>query len=136
MLSQDQINSWQPGGTAYNGAVARWGQQVAATLASAASGGDETALQNALEAAQGNVGEQDDSELDALANQLYNNPLGAPLNQLGTVAANTVASAEDAGQAVVGSLLVSPVVLLTIAAIGVGVIVYFGGFNAVKRKFI
>lgn len=93
-------------------------------------------MQDAIENVQGNVGEQDDSTTDALLTQLYNNPLGAPLDQLGVVTTNTVNSAESAGKSVAGALLTSPVLLLTAAVIGVGVIVYFGGFNAVKKKFL
>lgn len=146
-MDQDEINSFQPGGTAYNNAVAQYGVDGANTLASAAATGDETQLQNAIEALQGNPTAQDASTADALASQLYNAPLSAPLDQLGTILTNTVNSAgqvivntegaaENAARNAVGTALVSPGLLIGLAVVGIGVVFYFGGLSSIKKNFI
>lgn len=135
-MSQDEINSFQPGGTAYNNAVAQYGVSGANTLASAAATGDETQLQNAIEAIRGEPTAQDDSTTDAFISQLYNDPLGAPLDQLGTVLSNTDTAAEGVARGVIGDLLTSPGLLIGLAVVGIGVVFYFGGLSSIKKKFI
>ncbi|HEV2691555.1 MAG TPA: hypothetical protein VG347_01525 [Verrucomicrobiae bacterium] len=76
----------------------------------------------------------DDSFFSNLGSQLYNDPLGAPADQLAKVINNTATDANNVGSSAFLSVLKNPFVLLALLAVGFGVFIYFGGWALLKRK--
>jgi hypothetical protein len=67
--------------------------------------------------------------------QLYNDPLGAPLGQLGQIASNSVNAAGNAAKRVTSAIAANWGAWLIVFAIAAGVFVYFGGHKWVKRRY-
>jgi len=76
----------------------------------------------------------DTSTISILAGQLYNDPLGAPAEQLAKIIDNSAADANSVGSSAALSVLKNPFVLLALLAIGFGVFIYFGGWALLKKK--
>lgn len=126
------IARYQIGGDIYKSFLEKYGQAGAATIAAAALSGDEKEINAAIVRVK--FGSQlDPSMLDAFGNQIYNDPLGATLDQAATVLSNTTDSANAAAKKVIGNLFANPLVLLALIAAGLGCVFYFIG-NPFKKR--
>jgi hypothetical protein len=132
-MDQATITRYQPGGDIYATLVSQYGQNAADTLATAARSGDESQVNAALATIR-NGAPKDDSLTDALASQLYNDPLGAPLDQAGTILSNTLSAAGNAAKAATNAIIGNWGAWLLVGAVSIGLFFYFGGSAFVRRR--
>ena len=133
-MTQDRINSYQPGGLAYNTAVTLYGKANADYLATVALGGDEDALTNAIETVRKNGGVRETSTLSIFGNQIYNEPFNAPIEQGSKVATNTVTALGDAAKSVATNAVKNWGVWLLAFVIIAILFLYVGGAKVIRRK--
>lgn len=76
----------------------------------------------------------DTSFWDALGNQVYNDPFGAPLEQAGKVAGNTFSDLGDAVKNAAGKAIGNWGVWILGGLIVFGLFLYFGGGKVIRRK--
>lgn len=85
----------------------------------------------------GSVPVGSDSFMVNLGNQIYNDPLAAPVEQATTVLRNSITAANHAGSSIVGSLFSNPWVLL--AVVGVAFVYFSGrgeGLSGVRKRYL
>lgn len=125
---------YQRGGEYYNKLAQQFSIAAAEQIAAAARTGDQPTLNDALAVARNDGTRRDDSFYSALADQLYNEPLGAPLEQAGKVLSNTGKALGDSAKRVVetatGNWGLWIVGLVVIGA----AFFYFGGGEVVRRR--
>jgi hypothetical protein len=117
-----RLAGYVAGGPYYNSIAAKYGTDVANQVAVAAANGDRGSMSMILGSAVplgqpggGTVAEPlDESMTDALVDQLYNDPLGAPIEQVNKVLTNT-------GNKIASSSGITGAITL----LGVGVLVWF-----------
>lgn len=120
-MNQDLINRYQPGGDIYVSLVSSLGQPGADSVAAAALSGDEHIINAAIVQAQyGNP--LSTSTLGIFAGELATDPLAAPLSDLNGILSNSIKS-----------LIGNPLVLVSVIAIGAGVLIYFVGLEKLKK---
>jgi hypothetical protein len=127
-LDQGTIDRYQPGGDLYASIQSQYGNDAANAAASAAATGSNDTLNLTLSNIRRGtytVGSPNGgtSTWGNFFSQLYNDPLGAPLQQAGVVASNTASDVNSTLKGVLGSLFSNPLTLLLTLAVG-GVVVW------------
>lgn len=113
-----------PSGDIYLTLESQVGTVGANNIAAAAIGGDDGAIQDAIETARGIAPPKDASTFDAFVNQIETNPLGAPVDAL-----------ESQLRAAAGDFLTAPLVLGAIVlGLAIAGTIYFGGLEVIKAK--
>jgi len=110
------------GGTIYN--------QIEASQGTAAA---DKAWQDAINAER-NGAPLDGSFWSNLGGQLYNNPLGAPIEQASRVGVNSVKSVGDAAKAVLSAGFGNWGAILVGIALLFGLFLYFGGGKFIRGR--
>jgi hypothetical protein len=132
-MDQYTINRYQPGGDLYAAEQAKYGTSVAGQIANAALANDELTITSIAEGLKYGAN-KDTSALDALGSQLYNNPLGAPLEQAGKVAGNTFTSLGDAAKNAASSIVGNWGMWLVVGVIALAGFLYLGGAAVARRR--
>lgn len=121
---------YQRGGEYYNRLEAQFGTVWADAAAQAAATGDNVELNSVLASARGDGGVRDASTASNLAKQLYNDPFAAPIEQASKIldgAGKAIGDAVKKASGNFGLWIVGGIIL-------VGLFLYFGGTNYVRRK--
>ena len=135
-MNDTLIQRYQPGGDIYASVEQKYGTAGADDVANAALTGDYTAVTEALATLKDGTAVPEPSTASILASQLYNNPVGATAEQLGTILGNTSASINTGVKTALGGLVTSPGTLLLLGLAVIGVIFYVGGLSSIKKKFL
>lgn len=121
-MNPELIQRYQPGGDIYAVLSQKYGADAANNVAKAANTGDETAVNAAVSTAMfGNP--LNTSTASQFVSQIVNDPLAAPLDSLNNQLSN-----------VFKNIIGNPFVLILTVAALVGVFLYFGGANLLRKK--
>lgn len=125
---------YQRGGEYYQKLAQQFSIAAAEKVAAAAATGDQPTLNDALAVARNDGYKRDDSFYSALADQLYNAPFDAPLEQAGTIASNTGKALGDAAKRVTATIA-GNWGLWVVGLVVVGAaFVYYGGGAVIRRR--
>ena len=130
MISNPEL--YAPGTSGFQRMADKYGNDGAMRIYRAALTLVDGAVTDAINRENG--GQETFDRWGALWEQFYNDPFGAPLEQLGTVATNTINAAGDAAKKAAASATKNWGAWLIGAIIIGAAFFYFGGAAVVRRK--